>query len=368
MPRNDPRLTFSSLTANEILLDRAIRHALYLERLKTGEARWLLGYLEDEVFPDLVAKLDARLSRIAARGFDSGVWTTLRYQNMVKELREIIRVGTSGAAVQFAARLRAIARAEGVWQASVFGSAVPFGLDFNLPSAETLSAIVSSQPFRGATLGTWFRGLGRSTADRVERAISLGLAEGETVGQMVQRLRGTRASGYTNGILQTTRRDAEAIVRTAVNHTTTHARDAMYLENDDLVKGVRWVSTLDGRTTPVCQERDGKVYPVGDGPRPPAHFACRSTTAPVLRSWKELGLDLDEAPEGTRASMDGQVPASLTYGEWLKRQPFDVQKEALGATRARLFRDGSLPIDRFVDRSGRSFTLEELARREGLTL
>lgn len=112
-----------------------------------------------------------------------------------------------------------------------------------------------------------------------------------------------------------------------------------------------------------CQARDGTVYPVNSGPRPPAHPNCRSTTTYVLKSFKELGVDLPEFSESTRASMDGQVPAKLTYNEWLKGKDAAFQNDVLGPTRAKLFRAG-MPVDRFVNRAGDRLTLDALRQRD----
>ena len=67
-----------------------------------------------------------------------------------------------------------------------------------------------------------------------------------------------------------------------------------------------------------------------------------------------------------RASMNGPVDGSETYGTWLKRQPVDFQNDMLGRTRAELFRNGKVPIDRFVDDLGKTITLKELAIKENL--
>jgi len=100
---------------------------------------------------------------------------------------------------------------------------------------------------------------------------------------------------------------------------------------------------------------------------------CRTTTAPVVKSWKELGIDIDEAPAGTRASMNGQVPEKTTYNEWLKGQSNKVQDSILGAGtknhpgRAQLFREGKFDVHSFVDRkTGRHFTLSDLAAEDGI--
>lgn len=117
---------------------------------------------------------------------------------------------------------------------------------------------------------------------------------------------------------------------------------------------------LIAHNTAICRSLDGKVFAVGKGPRPPAHWNCRSTTSPVLKSLKELGISTKDVPEGTRASMNGQVPKSVTYYQWLKSQPYETQVEALGRTRANLFRSGAIRGDQFEDDRGRPLTIEEL--------
>jgi hypothetical protein len=154
------------------------------------------------------------------------------------------------------------------------------------------------------------------------------------------------------------------VVRTATNHFTTQAREITYAENADVVKGVRWVSTLDTRTSFTCIDLDGRVFEPGVGPRPPAHYNCRSTTVPILKSWKELGLSLPDSPAGTRASMDGQVPSTLTYRDWLSRQPTGIQNEVLGPKLGPLFRAGRL--ERLTDRNLRPLTVREVLHREGI--
>ena len=99
------------------------------------------------------------------------------------------------------------------------------------------------------------------------------------------------------------------------------ARQAYADANADLVTAVRWVSTLDSRTSPPCRIRDGSEYTadakhrpighkirVGDGPGQSALQLPVGVRAGVPKSWRELGIDADELPAATRASMDGQVP------------------------------------------------------------
>ena len=93
---------------------------------------------------------------------------------------------------------------------------------------------------------------------------------------------------------------------------------------------------------------------------------CRSGQVPVLKSYKELGIDLPEIEVNgrTRASMDGQVPKETSYADWLKNQSLARQTDVLGETRARLMRDGKLGMDAMYDSKGRYLTLDELRQRD----
>lgn len=48
------------------------------------------------------------------------------------------------------------------------------------------------------------------------------------------------------------------------------------------VQQYQWVSTMDSRTSDICQNLHGRVFAIGQGPLPPAHINCRSTIVPVV--------------------------------------------------------------------------------------
>ena len=343
-------------TTNEELLDRAVSHQINLLRLS--------GAVRDKLIANLNRVEDDLIRQIRDRA-DRGSFTERRLNLILRDVREILNDARPETLDIVRAELAELAAYEADFGIRMLRGSTPVELDIKRPTAEQLRAVVTSRPFQGKILREWVSELTDSQRRQIRDAIRIAFTEGETIDQIVRRIRGTRAMGFRDGVMEVSRRHAAALVRTAVNHTATRAREHLYEANRDIVKGVRWVSTLDSRTTEICMDRDGQVYPVDSGPRPPAHPNCRSTTAPVVKSWRELGIDLDEAPPGTRAAMDGQVPDKLTYGEWLRRQPAAVQDDALGQTKGRLFRQGNLSVDRFVDQRGRAYTLDELRRREG---
>ena len=343
------------MAVNDEILDRGVSHAIGLDRYASGVVKKIIAQLQ-RTEKDLV-------KQIQRRGGSSGTFTDKRLAALLRDVRITLAEAQAALNKTMAAEMAALADYEATFNQKLIQDELPVDFDVTMPSRQLLKAAVTATPFKGALLKDWVAGLTDGARRRINEAIRQGVVQGETVDQIVRRIRGTQALNYKDGVMATSRRGAEAMVRTAVNGVSTEARELLYDENDDLIKGVRWVSTLDTRTTPICRARDGKVYPPKKGPRPPAHINCRSTTVPVTKSWKELGLKVDEVPEGTRASMNGQVPAGLTYDQWLRQQPVAVQDDVLGKKKADLFRAG-LPIDKFVSGTGKPLTIAELAQKD----
>jgi SPP1 gp7 family putative phage head morphogenesis protein len=344
-------------TLNEQIRDFEIRHAVGVQRLSAGTVKRLIKLL-DQADREIVKEL---LSRIATL---EGSFTSQRLDFLLRALRGINHDAHVMLGLELRKELRNLARYEVVFQQDLFKRVLPVAFDVITPAPAMLDAIVTSRPFQGRFLRQWVRDLEVGTLNRLRGAVQQGMVQAEPIDQIVRRVRGTAAAGFRDGVMQTSRRHAENLVRTAVNHVSNAARETLFSENADLVKGVQWVATLDTRTCEICMGYDGQVFDMDEGPRPPAHPSCRCATAPVVKSWKELGVDLAEAPEGTRASMDGQVPATLSYNQWLQGQSADVQDEALGLTRGALFRRGGLEVDAFSDSRGNKLNLDELRARE----
>ena len=236
------------------------------------------------------------------------------------------------------------------------------GVSFVLPSETQLLSAVNSRPFNNKLLKNYLKAFSKEQAKAVSNAVSIGFYEGQTTPEIVRGIIGTKSQNFKNGTLNVSRTSAETMVRTALSHTSAVARNKSYEDNEDLIPYYEWVSTLDGKTSPICRSRDGKVWRVGEGPLPPAHFNCRSTTAPLFKDDVKVvnGKLIKQDQSGTRASIDGQVSADLSYNDWLKRQSKAFQVDVLGKQKAELFRKGNLPMDQFVNNKGQELTLDQL--------
>jgi SPP1 gp7 family putative phage head morphogenesis protein len=339
------------MTANQQLADDIVRHAIGLERLSAATVRRVIAALR---------RSHDRITGRLASGYEPE--SSRRQQEaLLREIRGILDSVYEDEYGRLRIDFDDLAEYEAEFLGRIVGNVAP-GLGFSLPSAESLHAAVYSRPFQGRIMRDWFTELPSASFQRLERAIRQGYVEGRTNSQIVSEIRGTRANGYKDGIHGINERAAEVTVRTAVAHVSNAAKSRTYQSNARYLRGVQWVSVLDKRTTLICASRDGKVYPVDKGPRPPAHPRCRSTTTPVLKSQK--ALPQERLSEVERARLDGQEAIDMTYGDWLRRQSATVQDDVLGKSKGVLFRRGELPIDRFTDKSGAEYTLDELKRRE----
>jgi len=356
------------MAVNDEILDATIKHQLELQYYSNGVVNRMLRLLA-KTDADLFAQLQKAIDRLPPESF-----TVRRLDKLLASVRDLNAEAYAKVSGELNSELEALAYYEITHQKQLFDNTLPVQVRVASVSVEQVYSAALSRPFQGKLLNEWMQGLEVDRAVRIRDAVRIGYVENQTVSQMVQRIRGTRALKYKDGILNITRRNAEGIVRTAIGHTAQFTRNRFFEANDSVIKSLMWSSALDGKTSQICRARDGKQYtlethkPIGHslrylGGAGAAHFDCRSAMVAVTKSWKELGIDIDESPAGTRSSMDGQVPADTTYEQWLKKKPAKFQDEVLGVTKGKAFRKG-LSLDRFENNKGREFTIDELKARD----
>lgn len=380
-------------TVNEELFDALIRHQIYLLRM-SGAVRNKVLRLLDATEADIADKIRSRL--MGADGLNTPA-SVRRLEATLSAIRAIRLKAWDQVTETWLQDLQDLATNEPILMAGVVKTVAPVILDTVLPSAGLLKNIVTSSPFEGRTLKEWASSVAAEDIRRIENQVRVGMVQGESSAAIARRVVGTANLRGVDGVTQITRRNAEAITRTAVNHIANQARAEFLNANSDLFEEEQYVATLDSRTTPVCRSNDGKRFPVGKGPRPPLHFNCRSLRVPVIDgdalgmrpakpvTEKQLLREFSQQkgfpapkkradlPHGTKTAYDqfarsrireltGRVPGHTTYQQWLTRQSTAFQDDVLGVTRARLFRSGGLTLDRFVNRTGDEIPLSQLAR------
>lgn len=359
------------------LLNETEQRTVYLGRLASG-------LLKSKIVPTLEeAYKAARLILL-----DAGDNISITNRNKVTAaIRRAIQEIDSEGWQDVTKELENIAIYDAGYYAGLIGSAVSVKL--NTPADEKIvsyinKAIMSLTSGQKVDAGTWaeFVKAGVNThADLVDSIVKSGYSNGQTVQQMIKQLR-----DLTDGLI---RNQAEALVRTGIQHYANNGREAMLIDND--VDEVVYVAVLDNRTTILCASRDGNRYSLTDPKRPalPAHWNCRSTYIPAIAMQDvdtraavggQRGADAAEEFEGRQDKTDkkvryrgrkdseifkaGQIKYTQ-YDEWLRKQPAWFQDSALGKGKAEIFRQGKLSLAQFVDLAGRPLTLAELRALDG---
>lgn len=330
------------MSSKDYLIDATTRNAVFLQRFAGGE------------FKKAVAYLDALRKTVNAEVMDSDLREAnrramqLQVQAAIAEYNELLTEQVKQSGVD-AAKYSAGFTKRLMDKAATVKFAMPAE---NSVQAKALQAVMTSKTgVKSIMIHEAISQYGVELGASINRVINTGIIEGQNNSEIIKALEDQ---------FLIKRRQAETLVRTVVNSGANIGRMETLIENEEFLDGYEWVAKLDSRTTLVCASRDGKVYTFGGGnPMPPAHWNCRSQIVAALKP--ELA-----APglEGEKVAEGGKVTANTTYGPWLKRQPYSFVVEALGDSRAQLFMRGELPIERFVDVTGRTYTLDELRLRE----
>lgn len=371
-------------TSNEEARDAMLRRQVGILQLSDQVAARLLRVLNNSE-PELRELIEQYLSVLTTVNIYSK-----RGREVVARLeRAILRTrgkAYSTAQKQLLKELDQIAVSEAQAIGTLVQTVLPVEVNLKKPTTRQLRQIARNLSPRGATIEKWFEGIAANEARLLAAEIAAGMARGLGTEQIVRAVLGTKSMQGADGQTATARNQTDALVRTSIVDVVDRVRQELFNANSDIIDEEQYVATLDSRTTPVCRSLDGKRFPVGQGPRPPMHWRCRSIRVPVIdgsvlgtrpakpvtekilrREYESSNTSLSfrEWRKRRIRELVGPVPAATTYQEWLERQSAEFQDEVLGATRGALFRRGNLTLERFVNRAtGKEWTLADLSRRE----
>lgn len=332
---------------NEIIRDETLYFMALLLRYREGVAQRYIERINTTSIPEMLAILNKELAAIPP-----GRNTNARRQdiaNLMAKLRAVQAGYRSAFISEARAEMRALEEFTALHESTLLTSVFPTAaaLTITLPDSGLLGRAIDDS-FNGRKLRDWFKSIDDATLRAIEVQVEIGLTRGDSPGQILTAIRGSARKGYRDGILNTTRNNAAAVMRSVVNHVANRARQITFEQNRDIVAKVQWVSTLDHRTSDICRGLDGQTFLLDEGPRPPAHPNCRSTIIAVTKSWQELGFDLTDLPAGTRASINGQISSSLTYNEYFGRLSPSRQKQVRLSETSRVQRN-TLTLDELKD-------------------
>lgn len=342
--------------ADALIAGALIAQGIDLIRLEASYNRAVLRVLAD-MEREVVGKLTGRRPLTA--------YSRERLLNLLAEVRSTI--AQAYVQIRQEVDLPGVAIVQSSAVSGAIQDTIGAKFDVGTPSVATLRSMVSDILIQGAPSADWWRRQAGDVQFRFAGAVRQGIAQGETNAQIVSRV----TSGFQDQppIIETAKRNAEALVRTSVQTVANATRDEVFRANDDLLMGKRQISTLDGRTTDICIAYSGAEWDLDGKPinetklpfngGPPRHWGCRSILTPIVRPLPGL----PEFKPATRASVDGPVRADITFAEWLGGKSKRFQDDLLGPGRAEMWRADKITLQQLLDQRGRPLTLDQLRER-----
>jgi len=291
-----------------------------------------------DAWDDIAGDLEKALVELITTG-QTGMLsqaTVLRSQRLQQALdlvaRRLTRL-TDDAGRRVAADLPQIVRAAGEAQAEIIGSQLPKAerdklVGWDRVDGRQVDAIVQRSTER-ITSQMW--PLSAEADAAVRRELVRGLLVGEGPRKTAAAIL-ARTEGEFNGGLGR----ALTIARTETISAHREAARLSHDENADVLRGWMWLSATSTRTCSACLGMNGTEHPLSE-PGPLGHQNCRCSRAPVAKTWKDLGIDLDE-------------PASAVTGsqEWFDSQSVAVQRDILGPAKLAAYQRGEFPMSKWA--------------------
>ncbi|EBB4839332.1 hypothetical protein EW606_21405 [Salmonella enterica subsp. enterica serovar Typhimurium] len=242
------------------LIESFISHQVWLQRNASHEV--------NELAPFIQQMRDEVRKQVLMLGDDNR--TRQNLEKLLRDLEDILNGITTNWQDKLTEDLQTLAGYEADWTTKTLTANVD--AEFVTPSPEQVWSAVKWNPLamndKPADLFGMMAGWGDTEINRLVTGVKMGFVQGKTTRQIVKEVVGT------GGLVDISQRNAATVVRTALNHVSTQAREVTYKKNDDIIEKYEWVSTLDSRTSTICRSRDGQKYEIGKGPLPPAHPNC----------------------------------------------------------------------------------------------
>ena len=384
----------------EWIAEMFLVHSLNLLRFSAGTQDKILA-LMGAMSRELTARLNA-----------AGDIESLGKQRMAALLREsnaVIASHYTGMQAEMTRNLAGMVRIEADYTAKVLTQGLKIELGAKLPPATYLEKLVGDTLIKGASSADWWKRQALDTQFRFASQVRLGAAQGETTSQIVSRVLGKSAKAADlapstpatppmpagtpgapaapatkgllpapdpvapgeQGILKTSAANARALVHSSVQAVANAARLASFQQNADLIECLVWLSTLDSHTCLLCAMRDLQEYTL-DGHAPinhthewaggpgAIHFSCRCVLSTRTKSFRDLGIELDEPGESTRPSEGGAVSSKMNFASFLASKDKAWRAEYLGPGRAEMYEAGKITLNDLMNLKERKLTLEEL--------
>lgn len=357
-------------SAQKALLDALTQHQAYLYRASSQSVNELikrfnsLSNTQLQRLSELLEELTDS-ERNALKSFNFG--SKAKTSKLIEEIKTILDEWFTSIDVDLSEKFHKsaldLAIYEAAYTAKLAGDAavVVAGAEIYKTARKT--------PFAGGQLVDYlFADIADSLRKKVEYVIRDGISQGQTNQQIVQRIKGKKSLDYKDGLFKSSRESIERQVRTARSHVANAAYEETYKTLG--FTHLKFMATLDGRTSKMCGSLDQTVWKVGDSGirRPPLHPNCRSVLVGVdadgvLPGQRPFVMDerkVKDIPKDERKDLIGQLDANTSFKDFFDQADEFFQREWLGPSKYKLYKEGGYSLDKFTDPLGREYTLAEL--------
>lgn len=226
---------------SSILADQAATRVLRMQRYAAGQQKLVIRLLED-----LEGKLALELEAANIPGVAAASYQRTRLTNLLKSTRETIRNAYREVNSESKKSAFGLVKVEHDFMIQAAEDAIGVNITGVTLSSQQLRSIASDTLIQGAPSKEWWGKQASDLQQRFTNTVRDGMLRGETNQQLVQRVRGTKALEYKDGVMNTSYRNAESLVRTSVMAVSNEARTTIYEENTDIIKGVQWLCFVAG--------------------------------------------------------------------------------------------------------------------------
>ena len=308
------------MTANEDLMDEAVRLGLIVDRLAQnafGRVLERLNALSDElavliirINPTAVVREDARRARLETlvEEMDRAIQDAYRQieSQVNKDLSDVATLTQDSLALLLALLL------------------LIKGLSRQLDHA-ALSSVRQDILVAGATVPEWWDLQSQDTRVHTRRVVTDALRLTQVgkepgTGDLVGAIKDTSPGS----LFSAAPRHAQGLVRSAFHAVANRVRFEMILRHPELFRAIQHISVLDGRTSGICRARAGRLWTLEGAPightlpfyRPPLHWNCRSHFVAVMHTHGNMPARIQRRIR--KEDFDGRSSPEPDLDMWLE--------------------------------------------------
>lgn len=333
-----------------------LRHMVFVERLQNGALKRFLRALLDTQ-KEIIGILNVNYPSIPSGTDALGALTATQIQrlnNINQQISVILEASKVTVEHAFKLELEEFAAKEGPMLINLINGQIPpstgIALRFDPVSFGDVERMINT-PLGGMTYSERLAKNYGDAVGRIKASLTDSLMQGETVKQATDRLKLVLGDALIHR--------AEPLVRTEFARVAIQTNLAAMRQNEDVLKGLVWLSSLNVNVCPICRRLHGKELPLDTKLKPPAHPQCVCVLTPRVKNYRDLGLTDEDIPEDLKHLFTGKTPEMpLDFDEFLEMQPAAFQKQMLGPARYSLFKKGVSTKDMATDT--RILTLDEI--------